>query len=371
MNLTSLARGVALGWVAFALGCASPGPAVTLQTAASTQPTSQPSNNTNPPMVATNGHGALGMIQRLSPALDELIAPGAEIQVLVDGLQWAEGPVWSHGGLYFSDVPQNVIYRWEPQGGVRPFLRPSGYTGKTPRGGEPGSNGLTLDLQGRLTICQHGDRRVVRMEKSGELTPLAETFGGKRFSSPNDLCFNSRGDLYFTDPPYGLEGRDADPKKEMETNGVYLRHSDGALVRLPIDVKFPNGVALSPDERTLYICVSDPHDPVIMSYDVGADGNVSNAKVLFDASGLAAQGLPGLPDGMKIDTRGNVWSTGPGGVLVLTADGKHLGTIATGVPTANCAWGDDGSTLYIAANHTLCRVRTRAKGILPPSAGRK
>ena len=322
-------------------------------------------NNTNPPMVARNTTGTLGTITRLDPAIDALLAADAKVEILIDGIQWAEGPVWFDGGLYFSDVPQNTIYRWTPEAGVVPYLQPSGYTGTTPRGGEPGSNGLTLDRQGHLVMCQHGDRRVARLEADGKVTSLADKFDGKRFSSPNDLCYDSKGNLYFTDPPYGLEKQDKDPKKETDLNGVYLLRASGELVRTPIDLKFPNGVALSPDEKSLFICVSDSKNPVIMKYDVQADGNVANGKVFFDTSALLAKRLPGIPDGMKFDTAGNLWATGPGGVMILSPQGKHLGTISTGVNTANCAWGDDGSTLYITANHNVCRVKTKTKGIMP------
>ena len=361
MELTTLTRSLLVLPLFMALACGG-----------SQRPSSIPPaslaplpNNTNPPMVARNTTGTLGTITRLDPAIDALLAVDAKVEILIDGIQWAEGPVWSNGGLYFSDVPQNTIYRWTPEAGVVPYLQPSGYTGTTPRGGEPGSNGLTLDRQGHLVMCQHGDRRVARLEADGKVTSLADKFDGKRFSSPNDLCYDSKGNLYFTDPPYGLEKQDKDPKKETDLNGVYLLRASGELVRTPIDLKFPNGVALSPDEKSLFICVSDSKNPVIMKYDVQANGNVANGKVFFDTSALLAKRLPGIPDGMKFDTAGNLWATGPGGVMILSPQGKHLGTISTGVNTANCAWGDDGSTLYITANHNVCRVKTRTKGIMP------
>lgn len=334
-------------------------------------------NNSNPPMPARNANGTLDGIERLDPALDELIAPDAKIEILVENVQWAEGPVWSGGALYFSDVPQNTVYRWTPDGGVAPFLKPSGYTGTIRRGGEPGSNGLTVDRDGRLVLCQHGDRRVIRLEKDLKtFTVLAERYKGKRFNSPNDLCFDAKGNLYFSDPPYGLEGNDADPKKEMDVNGIYLVRPTGEIVRTNTGeivyadgrrapLKFPNGVALSPDGRTLYVCVSDDQNPVYLKYEVQPDGDVRNGRVFFDAKELAAKGRKGGPDGVKVDTAGNVWATGPGGVLVFTPQGKHLGTILTGVPTANLNWGDDGSTLYICANHNVCRIRTKAKGAMP------
>lgn len=320
-------------------------------------------NNLNPPMPAKNATGTFGTIERLDPAIDALLAPDAKIEILVDNLQWAEGPVWSKGGLFFSDVPQNTLYRWTPGEGVKPFLSPSGYTGTTPRGGEPGSNGLTLDRQGRLVLCQHGDRRVSRLEDDGKtITPLAQRYKGMRFNSPNDLCFDAKGNLYFTDPPYGLT-----EKREMDVNGVYLLRPSGELRRLEVDLTFPNGVALTPDGTGLYVLVSDPKRPVIMKYDVNrADATVSNGRVFFDAAPLAAKGLPGLPDGMKVDVKGDLWFGGPGGILVLSPEAKHLATLRTNVPTANCAWGDaDGSSLYICSQHRLLRIKTKIRGVLP------
>lgn len=334
-------------------------------------------NNLNAPHIARNASGVLGTIQRLDPALDALLAPDAKVEILVDGVDWAEGPVWYRGGLFFSDVKQNVLYRWTPEHGVRPYLKPSGYTAKTPRGGEPGSNGLTIDPQGRLTLCQHGDRRVVRLEPDGHtLAIMAERYMGMRFSSPNDLCYDSRGNLYFTDPPYGLVGMDKDPAKEMDANGVYLRRVTGQLLRLDtreivyadgtrVPLNFPNGVAFSPDEKHLYVCVSDPIHPVYMRYDVQPDGTINNGRVFFDAKPLVDKGLLGLPDGIKSDSSGNVWAGGPGGILIFSPRGKHLGTLLTGVQTANLNWGGDGSVLYICANHNVCRIQTKTKGLVP------
>lgn len=331
--------------------------------------------DTNPPMVAKNATGVLGTIERLDPAADQLLPADAKVEILVEGVDWAEGPIWFRGGLNFSDVKQNTQYRWTPEKGVRVFLKPSGYTGATPRGGEPGSNGLTLDRQGRLVMCQHGDRRVARLEDDFKTaTAVADHYQGKRFNSPNDLCFDSKGNLYFTDPPYGLEQRDADPKRELE-NSAYLVRPSGEVVRLDLGtidygngvsgpVKYPNGVALSVDEKTLYFCVSDPDHPVYLKYDVQPDGNIANGKVFFDTTPMFKKGLPGIPDGIKLDRDGNIWATGPGGVFVFNAEGKHLATLLTGVRTANINWGDDGSTLYICAHHNVCRIRTLAKGVM-------
>jgi gluconolactonase len=320
-----------------------------------------------------------GTIERLDPALDELLAPDAKVEILASGITWAEGPVWYKGGLLFSDIPQNAIYRWTPEDGIHLFMQPSGYTGATPRGGEPGSNALTLDHEGRLTLCQHGDRRVVRIEKDDKtVTVLADKYKGMRFSSPNDLCYNAKGELYFSDPPYGLVDRDKDPKKEMDRNAVYLRRTNGELIRLDtavipyadgktVPLVFPNGVALSPDEKNLYLCVSDPDHPVFMKYDVQEDGALKNGHIFFDTAPMFAKKMPGLPDGIKCDVKGNVWATGPGGVFIFTPQGKHIGTLLTNDRTANIGWGDDGSTLYICCNHLLCRIKTKTRGVLPGS----
>lgn len=310
---------------------------------------------------------AFGEIERFDPALDELIAPDTQIEKLAEGFEWSEGPLWHRQGNYllFSDVPKNVVHKWDPADGkVTDFLKPSGYTGDKQRGGEPGSNGLTFDAEGRLVLCQHGDRRVTRVEPDGKWTTLADKFGGKRLNSPNDLCFDKAGNLYFTDPPYGLEGKNQDPAKELDFNGVYLLRRNGALVLLTRGMTYPNGVALSPDEKTLYVAQSDPRQPIIRSFTVKEDGTLADAKILFDASPLMA-GPKGLPDGLKVDEKGNIFSTGPGGVLVISPEGKHLGTINTGQATANCNWGGDGSDLYITADMYLCRVKTKTKGKMP------
>ena len=324
-------------------------------------------NNTNAPMTPSAGSGTLGTIERLDPALDAVLAPDAKLEILVKGLDWAEGPVWSKAEkcLLFSDVPQNTIYRWSEKEGVSIYLKPSGYWGTTPRGGEPGSNGLTFDPQGRLVMCQHGERRVARLEKDGTIVPVVDRFEGKRFNSPNDLCHDARGNLFFTDPPYGLEGKLDDPKKEIPFQGVYRVSSDGKLALFTKEIKFPNGIALSPDEKTLYVAASDPKNPVVWAFDRSSMGFNPTPRVFFDASALAAKNLKGLPDGMKIDERGNIWLGGPGGILIISPAGKHLGTLLTGEATANCAWGDDGSTLYVTADMYICRIKTKTRGKMP------
>ena len=309
------------------------------------------------------GSRTLGKIERLDPKLDELLAPDAKLEKLAEGFDWAEGPIWIKKGEYllFSDVPQNVVYHWKEGEKVTEFLKPSGYTGTIPRGGEPGSNGLTVDSQGRLVLCEHGDRRVARLESDGKKTTLADRYQGKRFNSPNDLVYHSNGDLYFTDPPYGLEGKTDDPKKELPFNGVYRLKPNGDLTLLTDKLTFPNGLAFSPDEKILYVAVSDPKKAIWMTYDVKEDGTIANGRIFFDSTSRVT-GKNGLPDGMKVDAKGNLWATGPGGVLIFSPDGKHLGTINTGEATANCNWGNDGTVLYVTADMYLCRIQTRTRG---------
>jgi gluconolactonase len=311
-------------------------------------------------------HGeAFGSLEVNDPTFFELIAPATPIEKLASGFDWAEGPVWikTEGCLLFSDVPSNTVYRWKQGEGVRIYLKPSGYTGSTPRGGEPGSNGLTVDSEGRLVLCEHGDRRVGRVEKDGRHVTLADRFLGARFNSPNDLVYKSNGDLYFTDPPYGLEKNVDDPKKEISFQGVYRLKPSGEVTLLTDQMSRPNGLAFSPDEKTLYVANSDTNRAVWMAYDVKLDGTIANGRVFFDATSLLNK--KGLPDGMKVDMKGNLFATGPGGVLVFSPGGKHLGTINTGEATANCAWGDDGSTLYITADMYLCRIKTKTRGKMP------
>jgi len=310
------------------------------------------------------GYQTIGTIERLDSEFDRLVPKTAVLERLEQGFEWTEGPVWIRRGgfLLFCDIPNNVILKWQDGKGISEFLKPSGYTGSTPRAGEPGSNGLAVDREGRLVICQHGDRRVVRLEKDGRKTVLASNFQGKKFNSPNDLVIRSNGDIYFTDPSYGLEKRNDDPAKELDFNGVYRLTAGGQLTLLTRELTFPNGIAFSPDEKTLYVANSDPERAVWMAYEVDKDGVIKNGKVFFDATPWVSR-YKGLPDGMKVDRHGNLFATGPGGVNVFSPAGKHLGRINPGEATANCAWGDDGSTLYITADMYLCRIKTSTKGL--------
>ena len=311
-----------------------------------------------------------GKIERLDPRFDKLVPKDAGMELLAEGFKWAEGPVWikSGGFLLFSDIPPNTIHKWKPgEGLTRDFIKPSGYTGTKPRlgtekGDEPGSNGMTVNADGLLTLCEHGDRRVTQMDKDfKKKTVLADKYMGKRFNSPNDLVYHSSGALYFTDPPYGLEKNWDDPARELDFCGVY-RLKDGKVELMTKEMSRPNGIALSPDEKTLYVANSDPKKAVWMAYPVKADGTLGEGKVFFDATKWVDEKKPGLPDGLRVDLNGNLFATGPGGVLVFAPNGDHLGTLDTGVPTANCGWGEDGSTLYITANTTLLRIRLTTKG---------
>ena len=316
----------------------------------------------------------VGSVERLDAALDTVVAPGAEMEVLAEGFKWSEGPLWiAEGGyLLFSDVPRNSIFRWSDAKGLDRWLRGSGYTGTIPRGGEPGSNGLLLDSQGRLVLCQHGDRRIARLEGGLEeprarigTVPRFETLAGdhdgQRFNSPNDAVMSRGGDIFFTDPPYGLEKGPQDPAREIAVNGVYRVSPEGAVTLLTDELTRPNGIALSPDESTLYVANSDPQRAIWMAYELEPGGSLGQGRIFFDATQWVDT-RPGLPDGLKVDREGNLFATGPGGVLVLAPDGRHLGTLRTPGPTANCAFGDDGSSLYLTSGDRLLRVRLNTTG---------
>jgi gluconolactonase len=329
--------------------------------------------------------GKAGSIERLDPAIDAILPADAVIEKVGDDGKWTEGPVWVREGyLLFADIPNNRIMKWTPDGRVSVFMHPSGYTGAEPyKGVEPGSNGMTTDARGRVTVAGHAARNIWRFESleskaphSGfKITVLADKYQGKRLNSPNDLVYKSDGSLYFTDPPYGLETQaDSDPKKELTFNGVFrirnaVSHPSGAapdpgkLDLVISDLTRPNGIAFSPDEKVLYIAVSDPQRKVWMRYDVRSDGTVTNGKVLLDAT--SSPGVGG-PDGIKVDRKGNIYGAGPGGVWIFTPEGNHLATLRVGEKVANCNWGDaDAKTLYVTASTSIYRIRTKIGGIRP------
>lgn len=317
---------------------------------------------------AQTNYPTLGKVIRIAPELDKIIASEAKIEILSSGYQWTEGPIWVKNGGYllFSDVPANTIYRWkEGEKVATPFLKPSGYTGLGRYSNEPGSNGLIINQKGELVACEHGDRRISAMplEMGGKRT-LADNFQGKRFNSPNDVIQHSSGAYYFTDPPYGLDKHENDPTRESDIFGVYRIGTDGKVSAVISDLQRPNGLAFSPDEKILYVAQSDPNQAIIMAYPVQADGSLATGKIFYDATQVAKEGkLKGLPDGLKLDKNGNLFATGPGGILIISPEGKLLGRIDTNEPTANCAWGNDGSTLYITSNMHLCRIKTLTTGI--------
>jgi gluconolactonase len=310
-----------------------------------------------------------GKLESNDPRFDKLFPAGAKMEKLAEGFEWCEGPLWVADGkfLVFSDIPRNMLMKWKDGEGISVYMKPSGYTGIVDYGREPGSNANTLDLQGRLTQCEHGDRRISVLTKNGGKRTLADNYQGKRLNSPNDLAFKSNGDLFFTDPIYGLPQHENDPRRELDFCGVYRLSKDGQLSLISKDMTRPNGLAFSPDEKKLYVTNSDaPNKAVYMVFDLRPDGSYGNGKLFFDASDRAKANKVGNPDGMKVDKDGNLWATGPGGLLVFAPDGTHLGTInpdtTPGDPISNCAWGDDGSTLYMTVNHTLARIKTNTKG---------
>lgn len=312
-----------------------------------------------------------GSVERLDTQLNKLIPLDAKIEILAEGYVWSEGPVWlpSEKILLYSDVPSNKIYKWKEGEGATVYLDPSGYTAKNTRAGESGSNGLALDAKGQLILCQHGDRRIARMISSTkspkpEYETLAGEYKGARFNSPNDLSYNKKGELYFTDPPYGLLKKEKDPSREIDYQGVYLLRNNKKVVLITKELERPNGITLSPDEKILYVANSHGERPIWMAYDLKPNGLVRKRKVFFDSSDYRAKhpDRQGGNDGMKVDIHGNVWATGPGGVLIFSPQGKHLGTILTGQRTANCAFGDDGSTLYMTADMYLMRIKTSTLG---------
>jgi gluconolactonase len=302
-------------------------------------------------------------ITSFDPRFERLVPKDAKLEKIAGGFTWVEGPVWHKPGGYllFSDIPANAIYRWKPGEEVTLFLKNSGYSGTIPFvGNEPGSNGLALDPNGQLVLCRHGDREIGRLEADGRITPLADRYDGRRLNSPNDLVFKSDGVLYFTDPPFGLPKGFDDPDK-APVQGVYRVAKDGTVSLLIGNLKAPNGIAFSPDERILYVSDVDPTRAAWLAYDVKPDGTVANGRVLFDATRWRQDPFFG-PDGLKVDRYGNIFGARPGGVSVIASDGTLLGTIETGQPTSNVAWGEDGRTLFITGGTSVYRLRVTTEG---------
>ena len=301
----------------------------------------------------------IGSVERLSPEIDNLIEKSAKIEILADGFEWSEGPVWSSqlNSVLFSDVPENVIYSWNEDKGLGTFTRPIGYSGKVPNLKKAGTNGLTIDADGNLIICMHGDRKITRLEKLNinRKVTLVNSFDGNLLNSPNDLVYDSKGNLYFTDPPYGLLEGDNDKLKEIEFNGVYKVSPNGDIDVLVKNLTRPNGISISNDEKILYVANSDKNNPVIMQYDLSEEG-AKNPSIFFDGRELTKKDI-GLFDGLKVHPTGNVFATGPGGVLVIKENGDHIGTIRTEVRTANCAFDENFQYLYMTSDMFLTRIK--------------
>ena len=323
-------------------------------------------NNSDQNKLSEMNNPNIGTIERLDPALDDILSTNAKIEIIADGFDWSEGPLWveKYKMLLFSDIPPNTIYKWTEEKGKEVYLTPSGYTDTVKRKGEVGSNGLILDKDGNLVMCQHGDRRMARMDApldkpQPKFITLADKYNGKRLSSPNDAVYNSAGELFFTDPPYGLETQDdKDPQKELPFNGVYKVKTNGQVILLVDSIPRPNGLAFLPGEKKLIIACSDPGKPYWYIYDVNGD-SLTNGKIFYNASEEASKGVKGLPDGFKIDKNGNVFATGPGGVYIFNSEGKKLGIIKFDESTSNCAFSADEKTLYVTNDMNVVRIKLR------------
>ena len=309
----------------------------------------------------------IGSIERIDASLNSIITEDAKIEILGEGYEWSEGPVWvnSENMLLFSDVPKNTIYKWTEKNNVEVYLTPSGYTGSEPsKSKEPGSNGLTLDNDGKLVLCQHGDRRVARLDADfknprASFTTIADRYDGKRFNSPNDVVVRRNGDVFFTDPPYGLPNQENDSTKELPYQGVYKVSKDGKVTLLVDSLTRPNGLAFTPDEKTLIVANSDPAKAIWYAFDITENDSLTNARVFADVTEDFKKEGSGLPDGFKIDKQGNIFATGPGGVWIFNKEGKVIGKIKLPQPTANCALADDDKTIYLTSDMYLLRIKMR------------
>jgi gluconolactonase len=321
----------------------------------------------------------LGTIERLDPAFDALVPKSAKIEVLAEGFDWIEGPLWVKAGGYllFCEIPLNSIYKWDAKHGVSMFLRPSGYFGTRTDLKEPGSNGLGLSKQGELLLCEHGERRLAKLKSlanpgAGQIG-LADKYQTRRFNSPNDMIVASSGDIYFTDPPYGLQrvGKQPgdemhDPDKELGFQGVFRLDPKGEVHLLTEEMERPNGIGLSPDEKTLYVANSHRPRPIIMAFAINPDRTLEKGRVFFDGSAMVAKkpDLKGSFDGLTVAANGTLFASGPGGILIITPAGKHLGTIASGEAMSNCDFGGPaGKTLFVTSDMYLLKIETSTKGI--------
>ncbi len=307
----------------------------------------------------------VGSIERYDSSINNIVAPGAKAEIIAEGFEWSEGPLWIEKNkmLLFSDIPRNSIYKWTAKKGIELYLTPSGYTDSAKRGGEPGSNGLILDKNGALVLCQHGDRRMARMEApidqpEAKFVSIATIYKGKKLNSPNDAVYNSKGELFFTDPPYGLEQGMEDPRKETPFQGVYKVTTGGEVVLITDTLTRPNGIAFFPNEKTFIVANSDGEKPNWYAYDIDANGVVSNGRIFYSAAG-SDQALKGGNDGLKIDKNGNIFATGPGGIWIFNSSGKLLGKLRLNEAASNCALSEDEKTLYITNDMYIVRFKMR------------
>lgn len=312
---------------------------------------------------AQSSYKTAGTLERFDPALDKIISPGAKAEIIAEGFEWCEGPLWveKHKMLLFSDVPRDTVYKWTEAGGKEVYLTPSGYTGKVPRGGEMGSNGLTLDKKGRLVLCQCGNKQMAAMDAplhkpAVKYIPLAADFRGKKFNSPNDAVYTTKGDLFFTDPPYGLQGGENDKRRDIPFQGVYKATANGDVTLMTDTLTRPNGIAFFPGEKTVIVANSDPKKPYWYAYDLTPAGTFSNARIFASAKGQKGKGLP---DGLKIDSRGTVFATGPGGLWVMSKEGKLLGRLVLPESASNCGLSADEKTVYITNHMQVLRFKMR------------
>ena len=307
-----------------------------------------------------------GRIDRWDPAMDAIVPKDWKIEKLAEGFGWAEGPIWvkSGGYLLFTDVPGNRMWKWSEKGGLEKYLEPSGAASPDPAiWREAGANGLAILDANTILLADTGNRSIQKLDlRTKQKTPVATAYDGKKFSSPNDVARMQNGVLFFTDPPYGFKKFDDAPEKEAAFNGVYSQAPDGKVSVVEKELHRPNGVALSPDQRTLYVTQSEPTKAIIMAYTLAPDGSVVSKKLFHDLTDLVSKDAPGLPDGLTVAADGTIFTSGPGGVVVLSKEGKRLGRIGDGKATANCKFGDDGRTLYLTSHDMLARIRLNVKG---------
>jgi len=311
----------------------------------------------------SRAYETIGSIEVMDEGLNGILNVDARTEIIGEGFSWSEGPVWveEHGFLLFSDVPENTIFKWTEEDGVTEYLSPSGYTGDSDRGGEIGSNGLIISNNGRLILCQHGDRRIAEMDApldqpESEFITKADQYNGSSFNSPNDVIQHSDGSIYFTDPPYGLEGYVDDPTREIDFQGVFRISTDGEVQLLTDELTRPNGLAFSPDESLLYVANSDGSAALWMVYDVREDGGIENGRLFYDATEHVGE-APGLPDGMKVRSDGTIFATGPGGLWIFSAEGTPLGRVETGEFISNGAFNGNESVFYMTADSYILRLQ--------------